>query len=92
MSPDRASGTASRAASSSVADANRRFGSFSRHRITIASSSAWTGTIVEGSGASSFTWRYIVAIGVSARNGTWPVSISYSTHPSAYRSARSSTG
>ena len=34
-------------------------------------------------GGSSFTCRYIVATGVSARNGTCPVSISYSTQPSA---------
>ena len=83
VSPLRASGTASRAASSSDADANRRFGSFSSARITMSSSSEGIGANVEGGGGSSLTWRYIVAIGVSALNGTRPVSISYRTHPSA---------
>ena len=54
-----------RACSRSGAEPYRRRGSFSRHRITMVSSPAGTGRIEEGGGGSSFTWRYIVATGVS---------------------------
>ena len=77
------SGAASSASSRSSAEPNRFLGSFARHRITIVSSAGGTGRIEDGGGGSSFTCRYIVATGVSARNGTCPVNISYSTQPKA---------
>ena len=82
-----------RASLNAAAVLNRSAGSFSSARSTAAST--WGGTVCRcgrsGLGASVST-RATIPWAVLPVNGGSPVSISYSTHPSAYTSLRASLG
>jgi hypothetical protein len=63
-------------------DGQRRVGSLASARRTMASTSAGVpGATREGRGGASLRCRMATPTGVSARNGSWPVSISNATTP-----------
>ncbi|CAM4350731.1 hypothetical protein COSO111634_37895 [Corallococcus soli] len=85
--------TASISSRIAAAEGVRRAGSFTRaRRMRSDTSCGMCGLSCEGTGAGSRTMAASVAASWSRRNGSWPVSSSKRTTPSAKTSLRQSSG